>query len=436
MSGKQLYSKINSNYEEITPLTYIQNVIDKNSKNSLDQILKIYNHIYIEFENNNTITRNKVPKELRHCGLTITYYDNINNKLITERFNRNDNVASSNTAWLLNKHWDTLLYDSDIFEKGIKVHIPDSSITINMLSDSLKQLFENKKGVIINYPDEEDLTIQKSTFNYNTSVLQFKDRNVDPINFISEGIKVIRRRFSPVKENIAEANGTYIFNDFINTDGCQDNSVLYIDNDILTLTNNDIIVYDIYNHRFCARSYKTIDNVKKTVYYINWKPSIDMYADSNDYNNYNKINNKFYPLLNNIYTCSSDHKKYYFTNEYNIEEVVNEIYTSYKNIITQKDFDKQSTKYIIKYDFDLNGKTINIPEDCTLVFNGGKLKNGIIKLNKTFIEGAIKDINEYLPENTNPNFGDGQIIYNHKELYICKVQEDGASVMFTIQTKQ
>ena len=25
----------------------IQNVIDKNSKNSLDQILKIYNHIYI-----------------------------------------------------------------------------------------------------------------------------------------------------------------------------------------------------------------------------------------------------------------------------------------------------------------------------------------------------------------------------------------------------
>ena len=43
---------------------------------------------------------------------------------------------------------------------------------------------------------------------------------------------------------------------------------------------------------------------------------------------------------------------------------------------------------------------------------------------------------EYLPENTNSNFGDGQIIYNHKELYICKVQEDGASVMFTIQTKQ
>lgn len=263
MSGKQLYSKTNSNYEEITPLTYIQNVIDENSKNSLDKILKIYNHIYIEFENNNTITRNKVPKELRRCGLTITYYDNINNKLITERFNRNDNVASSNTAWLLNKHWDTLLYDSDIFEKGIKVHIPDSSITINMLSDSLKQLFENKKGVIINYPDEEDLTIQKSTFNYNTSVLQFKDRNVDPINFISEGIKVIRRRFSPVKENTAEANGTYIFNDFINIDGCQDNSVLYIDNDILTLANDDIIVYDVYNHRFCARSYKTIDNVQK-----------------------------------------------------------------------------------------------------------------------------------------------------------------------------
>lgn len=67
----------------------------------------------------------------------------------------------------------------------------------------------------------------------------------------------------PRRGNIAEANGTYIFNDFINIDGCQDNSVLYIDNDILTLANDDIIVYDIYNHRFCARSYKTIDNVQK-----------------------------------------------------------------------------------------------------------------------------------------------------------------------------
>ena len=26
-------------------------------------------------------------------------------------------------------------------------------------------------------------------------------------------------------------------------------------------------------------------------------------------------------------------------------------------------------------------------------------------------------------------------IYNYKELHICKVQEDGTSVMFTIQTK-
>lgn len=32
-------------------------------------------------------------------------------------------------------------------------------------------------------------------------------------------------------------------------------------------------------------------------------------------------------------------------------------------------------------------------------------------------------------------FGDGQIVYNYKELHICKVQEDGTSVMFTIQTK-
>ena len=61
MSGKQLYSKTNSNYEEITPLTYIQNVIDENSKNSLDKILY---DVIIKFQMlkdhiNSTLTNNE-----------------------------------------------------------------------------------------------------------------------------------------------------------------------------------------------------------------------------------------------------------------------------------------------------------------------------------------------------------------------------------------
>ena len=39
---------------------------------------------------------------------------------------------------------------------------------------------------------------------------------------------------------------------------------------------------------------------------------------------------------------------------------------------------KENTIYEIRYDFDLNGAEITVPENCILSFNGGILKNGKI----------------------------------------------------------
>lgn len=60
------------------------------------------------------------------------------------------------------------------------------------------------------------------------------------------------------------------------------------------------------------------------------------------------------------------------------------------NILTQGMISQPNTVYIIRYDFDLSGETINIPEGCTLRFDGGSFKNGIVKGNNTLIEA-----NEY-----------------------------------------
>ena len=54
-----------------------------------------------------------------------------------------------------------------------------------------------------------------------------------------------------------------------------------------------------------------------------------------------------------------------------------------KNILTQNMINKPNTIYEIRYDFDLNGKEITIPENCVLKFNGGSLSNGTIKGNRT-----------------------------------------------------
>ncbi len=50
----------------------------------------------------------------------------------------------------------------------------------------------------------------------------------------------------------------------------------------------------------------------------------------------------------------------------------------YKNVLTQDMINKPNTIYEIRYDFDLNGEEITIPEGCALDFQGGSFSNGII----------------------------------------------------------
>lgn len=47
-------------------------------------------------------------------------------------------------------------------------------------------------------------------------------------------------------------------------------------------------------------------------------------------------------------------------------------------ILSQSDFNQANTIYEIRYDFDLNGQTIIIPDNCVLKFEGGSIKNGTL----------------------------------------------------------
>ena len=51
-----------------------------------------------------------------------------------------------------------------------------------------------------------------------------------------------------------------------------------------------------------------------------------------------------------------------------------------------------NTIYEIRYDFDLNGATLEIPDGCTLKFEGGMLKNGNLIGNKTIIKAKDEHI--------------------------------------------
>ena len=51
-----------------------------------------------------------------------------------------------------------------------------------------------------------------------------------------------------------------------------------------------------------------------------------------------------------------------------------------KNALTQEMMSTPYTRYIVQYDYDLNGEKIVLPEHCILCFEGGSVKNGTIEI--------------------------------------------------------
>lgn len=63
-----------------------------------------------------------------------------------------------------------------------------------------------------------------------------------------------------------------------------------------------------------------------------------------------------------------------------------------KNILTQDMISFPNTRYIIRYDFNLNAQKITMPENCVLVFEGGSFDNGVLLGTNTRIEAASYQI--------------------------------------------
>ena len=49
----------------------------------------------------------------------------------------------------------------------------------------------------------------------------------------------------------------------------------------------------------------------------------------------------------------------------------------------------ENCTYEIRDDFQLNGRTLSIPNHCTLLFRGGSVKNGSVVLNNTLLDGDV-----------------------------------------------
>lgn len=59
------------------------------------------------------------------------------------------------------------------------------------------------------------------------------------------------------------------------------------------------------------------------------------------------------------------------------------------NVLTQNMFSDTDTAYLICYDFNLNGATIDLPERSVLLFQGGSIQNGTLNGNNSRFAGLV-----------------------------------------------
>ena len=93
-----------------------------------------------------------------------------------------------------------------------------------------------------------------------------------------------------------------------------------------------------------------------------------------------------------------------------------------KNILTQSMFLDENntfldhTIFIIQYDFDLNGKFIQLPSNSILIFDGGSLVNGTLVLNSAKVLPQGLEIDKYILCSTSGDYSNGQLFYKNNKL--------------------
>ena len=208
------------------------------------------------------------------------------------------------------------------------------------------------EGDVTNLPDEEDLTSVKES---ERDVLKLADRSYDPYNFSGKGYKILRRNIKQVSiavtkisvESAPSSDGTLSFT--INGKETQvavsattDNTTALVAQKVAVALQDLMTEYDVsIDVSLITLTRKSGGSVTPSVFSASTTGVVCTVTDS--------------------------------TNRKLI------------NILTPAMINQSNTIYEIRYDFDLNGATINIPDNCILKFKGGIISNGTINGNNANI---------------------------------------------------
>lgn len=211
-------------------------------------------------------------------------------------------------------------------------------------------------GDVVNNPDEEDITTEVVN---NEHVLKLADKEYRPENYSGKGYKRLRKNIQKI--NLAVTKIT------VNSAPTKDGEISVTINNIDTHIS---LVKDTHN---------TPAIVAQTI-------SDALVSAHTDYN---------IEVTENIITLTRKHSGEVASSAFDVADtgvtlvIEDSTKSAKRNILTPAMINQPNTIYEIRYDFDLDGGTVNIPENCTLKFEGGSLSNGKLLFQDTFITSSL-----------------------------------------------
>lgn len=236
----------------------------------------------------------------------------------------------------------------------------DKAVSQKVVSYKLSDL-ENKirdksviEGDITNLPDEEDLT---SIREYDRDVLKLADRSYDPENFSGKGYKILRKNIMPVSLAVTRI--------VVSSVPTSDGYMSFTINDIKS--NVDVTTSDTTTDKVAD---KIVAKLTETM--TEYEVSKDASTITLTRKFSGTVSISSFSAVGTDASCV----------------IADSAKKELRNILSPDMINQPNAIYEIRYDFDLDGDTLEIYDGCILEFKGGKLKNGTLKGKNTQINAA------------------------------------------------
>lgn len=208
--------------------------------------------------------------------------------------------------------------------------------------------------------DEEDLT--RSYNNNGRSVTKFADRSYSPQNFSGKGYKILRKNIKPVSLAVTKI--------VVSSVPASDGYLAFIINGVESHV--DVV----------ASTDTTTEKVAEKIVLKLAETMVEYEVSQND--STITLTRKF---GGKVSTPSS----YSAVGTGTSCVVTDSTKVGLRNIITPVMINQPNTIYEIRYDFDLDGESIEMQEGTVLKFEGGILRNGKINAFKIYLEKCSKE---------------------------------------------